>query len=221
MSFRSPRAQSACDVGHNRINAILRAGVDAPTSVPFNLISRIPTDLIDKIVGAVTNYDTVTLCDLIDSMALTEKKMKNDSDWWIALKKEMLLQIPHSVVYFQLHPEEITDVSKIRKILMNICTMHVDEMLEGILDEYVETTLGPQPYLQLDVGDDDDDDDTFTIMNAYEIAQWEDGNAFYASKKDVIMSRLRSRFHKQRVRGREALLLALEEIDESLTRSNL
>ena len=221
MSFRSPRAHSARNVGHNRINAILRAGVDAPTSVPFNLISRIPTDLIDKIVRAVTNYDTVTLCDLIDTVALTEKKMKNDSDWWIALKKEMLLQIPHSVVYFQLHPAEITDVSKIRNILMNICTMHVDEMLEGIFDQYVEVTLGTQPYLQLDVGDDDDDDDTFTIRNGYEIAQWEDGNAFYESKKDVIMSRLRSRFHKQRVRGREALLLALEEIDESLTRSNL
>lgn len=217
MSFRSHRAQPACSIGHNRINAILRAGVDAPTSVPFDLISRIPTDLIDKIVGAVTNYDTVTLCDLIDALALTEKKMKNDSDWWIALKKEMLLQIPHSVVYFQL---EITDVSKIRKILMNICTMHVDEMLEDIFDEYVDKVMGTQPYLQVEVADDDDDDDTFPIRYGYEMAQWDDGKAFYESKKDVIVSRLRSRFHKQRVRGREALLLALEEIDESLTRSN-
>ena len=217
MSFRSPRAQPACIIGHNRINAILRAGVDAPTSVPFNLISRIPTDLIDKIVRAVTNYDTVTLCDLIDTVALTETKMKNDSDWWIALKKEMLLQIPHSVVYFQLNPAEITDVSKIRKILMNICTMHVDEMLEDTFDKYVEKIIGTQPYPQVEV----DDDGNFTVMNGYEVEQWDDGKAFFDSNRDVIMSRLRSRFHKQRVRGREALLLALEEIDESLTRSNL
>jgi len=195
--------------------------VDAPTSVPFNLISRIPTDLIDEIVRAVTNYDPVTLCDLIDTVALTEKKMKNDSDWWIALKKEMFRQVPHSVAYFQLRPAEIMDASKIRKFLMNMCKMHVDEMLEDTFDDYVEKIMGTKPIPEVDVGDEDDDDDIFTVGNVDEIGQWEDDKWFYESKKDVIMSRLRSRFHKQRVRGREALLLALKEIDESMNPSNL